>query len=69
VFEFRFRPRLDRIAAVHAAREALERFLRGLEFARGDGQQTVDRYVQTFFQTELLLELVAAQPKRRPGAR
>ena len=63
----RARPRLEGIAAVHASCERLERLLRGLQLARRDRQQAIDRHRQPFLQPELLLELVLAQPER--GAR
>src|SRR5439155_2223955 len=50
--------------AVHPPGERLERLLRRLELARRDREQAVDWHRKTFVELQLLLELVASEPKR-----
>ena len=57
----RLAPRLDRIAAVQAAGELAEFFLRRGELTRRDGEQAVDRQRDAFFEPQLLLEAIAAE--------
>ena len=61
------RPHRQRIAAVHPARERAEGLLGRLQLARRDRQQPIDRHRQPFLEPQLLLEVVAAQAKRRTG--
>ena len=58
-------PRFRRIAAVQLRRGAPERVLRRRQLALGDRQQALGTEIQTFFQSQLLLEALAAQPERR----
>ena len=61
-------PRVDGIAAVHPTGQRSERLLRLLQLARGDGQQSIDGQGESFFEPDLLLELVAAEPEGRARA-
>ena len=66
---FGARPGLLRIAAVHAAGEALERLLGGFQLAGGDGEQPFQGDREAFVKLQLLLEIRAAEAERRPRAR
>src|SRR5439155_8282779 len=61
-------PCLQRVTAVEAPGERLERFLGGLELACGDGEQPVDRQRDPFVELQLLLEFLAAYPERSTRA-
>ena len=56
----------DRIAAVHARRDAAELLLRLVQLADGDREQPVGVERDALVELELLLEPVATEPERRP---
>ena len=62
-------PRRDRIAAVQAAGQLAELFLRRGQLARRDRQQAIDRQRDAFFEAQLLLEAIAPEAERALGLR
>ena len=60
-------PRVDRIRAVHSARNASELLLGLTELAQRDGQQAVGSEGDPLVQLQFLLELLAPEPERSAG--
>ena len=69
MIRFGARPGLQRIAAVDAAGEPLERLLGGLQFACGDDEQPLERNREALLELQLLLEPLAPEAKRGACAR